>query len=44
MIYLGGTIFIEYGISVKVDGLIKMCLNETCNKVRICKRLSTFPI
>jgi hypothetical protein len=35
----------EYGVSIKLVGLIRMCLNETDNKVRVCKYLSeNFPI
>jgi hypothetical protein len=29
---------------MKLVWLIKMCLNETCSKVRIGKNLSAFPI
>jgi hypothetical protein len=36
---------IEFGIPMKFVRLIKMCLNETYSKVRICKHLSdSFPI
>jgi hypothetical protein len=35
----------EFGVPMKLVGLIKMCLNETCSKVRIGKHLSdSFPI
>jgi hypothetical protein len=38
-------IFIESGIAMKLVRLIKMCLNETYNEVRIGKFLSgSFPI
>jgi hypothetical protein len=38
-------ILLEYGIPKKPDRLIKMCLNETCSKVRVRKFLSVkFPI
>jgi hypothetical protein len=33
-------ILIEFGIPSKLVGLIKMCLNETYNRVRIGKNLS----
>jgi hypothetical protein len=33
------SIFIEFGIPRKLVGLIKMCLNETCSRVRIGKNL-----
>jgi hypothetical protein len=33
-------ILIEFGIPRKLVGLIKMCLNETYNRVRIGKNLS----
>jgi hypothetical protein len=33
-------ILIEFGISMKLVRLIKMCLNETYSKVRIGKHLS----
>jgi hypothetical protein len=33
-------IVIEFGIPRKLLGLIKMCLNETYSRVRICKNLS----
>jgi hypothetical protein len=33
-------ILIEFGIPRKLMGLIKMCLNETCSRVRISKNLS----
>jgi hypothetical protein len=33
-------IVIEFGIPRKLVGLIKMCLNETYSRVRICKNLS----
>jgi hypothetical protein len=32
--------FIEFGVPMKLVRLIKMCLNETCSKVRIGKHLS----
>jgi hypothetical protein len=36
---------IEFGLPIKLVMLIKTCLNLTCSKVRICKRLSgSFPI
>jgi hypothetical protein len=36
---------IEFGVAMKLDRLIKMCLNETCSKVHIDKHLSdSFPI
>jgi hypothetical protein len=34
------TILIEFGIPMKLVALIKMCLNETCSRVRIGKNLS----
>jgi hypothetical protein len=38
-------IVIEFGITMKLFRLIKICLNETYNKVRIGKHFSdTFPI
>jgi hypothetical protein len=38
-------ILIEFGVPMKLVRLIKMCLNETCSKVRIDKLLSdSFPI
>jgi len=38
-------ILIEFGISIKLVGLIKMCLNETYSGVRVGKNLSDmFPI
>jgi hypothetical protein len=38
-------ILIQFGINIKVVRLIKICLNETYNKVRIGKNLSdAFPI
>ena len=38
-------ILIEFGIPVKLVKLIKMCLNETHSRVRVCKHLSDmFPI
>lgn len=30
-------ILVEFDIAVKLAGKIKMCFNETCNKVQICK-------
>jgi hypothetical protein len=30
----------EFGVPMKLVRLIKMCLNETCSKVYICKHLS----
>jgi len=33
-------ILIEFGIPIKVVRLIKMCLNETCSRVRVGKELS----
>jgi hypothetical protein len=39
------SIFIEFGIPMRVVRLIKMCLNETYSKVRIGKHLcEKFPI
>jgi hypothetical protein len=38
-------ILTEFGIPRKLVRLIKMCLNETYSKIRICKHLSgAFPI
>jgi hypothetical protein len=38
-------ILIQFGVPMKLVRLIKMCLNETCSKVCIGKRLSdNFPI
>jgi len=38
-------ILIEFGIPMKLVGLIKMCLNETYSRVRVGRHLSdTFPI
>jgi hypothetical protein len=38
-------ILIKIGIAMKLDRLISMCLNETCNKVHTDKNLSdAFPI
>jgi hypothetical protein len=38
-------IITEFGVPMKLVRLIKMCLNETCSKVRVGKLLSvTFPI
>ena len=38
-------ILIEFGIPVKLVRLIKLCLNETCSRVRVGKNLSdVFPI
>jgi hypothetical protein len=38
-------ILIEFGVSMKLLRLIKMCLNETYSKVHIGKHLpDTFPI
>jgi hypothetical protein len=38
-------VLIEFGISMKLARLMKMCLNETCGSVRIGKHLSdVFPI
>jgi hypothetical protein len=38
-------IFIEYGVPMILVWLIKMCLTETCNTVRVGKNLSDmFPI
>ena len=38
-------ILIEFGIPMKLEKLIKMCLNETYNRVRVGKNLSDrFPI
>jgi hypothetical protein len=33
-------ILIEFGVPLKLVRLIKMCLKETFNEVRICKHLS----
>jgi hypothetical protein len=39
------SILIEFGISMKLVGLIKMCLNETHSRVRVGKNLSDiFPV
>jgi hypothetical protein len=38
-------ILIEFGIPMKLVGLIKMCLNETCSRVRVSEHMSdVFPI
>jgi hypothetical protein len=38
-------ILIEFGISMKLEKLIKMCLNETYSRVRVGKHLSdVFPV
>jgi hypothetical protein len=38
-------ILIEFGTPMKLVRLIKMCLSETCSRVRVGKHLSgTFPI
>jgi len=38
-------ILVEFGIPMKLVRLIKMCLNETCSRIRVGKHLSdTFPI
>jgi hypothetical protein len=38
-------IMIQFVVPLKLVRLIKMCLNETCNKIRIGKHLSeNFPI
>jgi hypothetical protein len=38
-------ILTDFGVPMKLDRLIKMCLNETCTKVHIGKYLSdAFPI
>jgi len=38
-------ILIEFGIAMKLVRLVKMCLNETCSRVRIGKNLSDmFPL
>jgi hypothetical protein len=34
------SIFIEFGIAMKMVRLIKMCLNETCSNVHVESRLS----
>jgi hypothetical protein len=40
-----GSILTEFGVPMKLDRLIKMCLNETYTKVHIGKHLSdAFPI
>jgi hypothetical protein len=33
-------IVIEFGIAMKLVRLVKMCLNETCSRVRVGKHLS----
>jgi hypothetical protein len=39
------SILIEFNIPTKLVRLIRMCLNETCGKVCICKLLSdAFPV
>jgi hypothetical protein len=39
------SILFEFGIPKKLVGLIKICLNETCSKIRVGKLLSDkFPI
>jgi hypothetical protein len=39
------SIFTEFGIPLQLARLIKLCLNETYSKVRICKHLSdSFPV
>jgi hypothetical protein len=36
---------IEFGIPMKLVRLIKMCLSETCSRVRVGKHMSdTFPV
>ena len=38
-------ILIEFGTPMKLVRLIKMCLTETCSRIRVSKNLSdTFPI
>jgi hypothetical protein len=38
-------ILIEFGIPKKLERLIKICLTETCSRVRVGKNLSdVFPI
>jgi hypothetical protein len=38
-------ILLEFGVPVKLVGLIKVCLNETCIKICMCKNVSdAFPI
>jgi hypothetical protein len=38
-------ILIEFGISMKLVRLIKMCLNETCSTVRVSRHFTDiFPI
>jgi hypothetical protein len=38
-------VLLEFGIPKKLVKLIKMCLNEACNKVHVGKHLSdTFPV
>ena len=32
-------ILIEFGSTMKLVRLIKMCLNETCTRVQVCKHL-----
>jgi hypothetical protein len=34
------SVLIEFGVPIKLVSLIEICLNETCSKVRIGKRLS----
>ena len=40
MIQLGGRSLIEFGIPMKLVRLMKMCLTETYNRVRVGKNLS----
>ena len=35
---------IEFGISMKLLRLMKMCVNETYSRVRVVKHISMFPI
>jgi hypothetical protein len=46
MIQLGGKYYTTFSLNLVYQGrLIKMCLNETCGKIRIGKHLScAFPI
>jgi hypothetical protein len=42
MIHIGGNnciVHIEFGVNMKQDRLIEVCLNETCSKFRIEKHL-----
>ena len=37
-------VLIEFGVLMKLVRLIKMCLIETCSRVRVGKNLVTFPV